>query len=540
MTERVEIDVGASTARAVSSLASVGSASVGMASDAIKAVEASLVPWQAFALAVTGVEAAISLAERAVRTFAGPMGRALDLAIQYRGENDSLVRSLAGVDRQIERIGAAFGEIALQGLEATGVVEDLEGFLEGLVDQILDADSAIGQFVRQGLTALVDGVGFVGEAVLQAGAGFVGLVGMINVAREGLVEFGLEAERLVLANQLADVMDRHATQGPAAGGFNLGSQVGGWLATADNRWADIRVAEERALTAQITALDEVIARQHESTQAARESADASIRGIQETIAGYTQLQTAMDQFVAGMSGDANLPDAPPGTGGDGRQGRRRFFGPLGLIFETAPGFEAGLREVAERGARIQDAIGGIFGGIGGGGDGKAVSPLKDGMDDLVATMTGSFQGGLDNMMRGLGRFLAAGGKGFEDFGEGVRDTFSGMLGGIGNSLMSAALAGALSSATGPFGLFGAIGGMFSLAAGLVSGIGGGGGRNRGGGGAGFSDTLNTIRPEVSSSGPTTVVQMSIGAIYSPEESTTAVARLTRRAIATGELGGIGG
>lgn len=554
MAERVEIEVGATTANAVSALSSVGAASVGMADAAVRAVQSALHPFESLALVVSGVEAAISLAERAFRAFIGPMGEAVALAIEYRGEQDGLVRSLQGVDRQLERLGAAFGEIALNGLEASGVVEDLEGWLEDLVDQVLDADTAIGQLVRQGFIAMVDGARFVVQGVGFITEGLVGLVGMANVAREALVEVALTGQRVFLESRLDRLVRMQGAAGSIDTSFGvggamdhmaavvqraMGSQAGGVGDTHPLQMLDENIA---GLQAEIAALDGVIDRQAEARRAAEDTAAANIQGVRDTIAAFDELSAIMDRFIVGLSGDASVNDAPPGGGGSGKRGNAvgggtdllHRAGLVGMLFATTPGFEAGLREIAERVDRIQGAIGDLFAGEGGG---KGLTPLKDGMDSMVDMMAGSFGSGLDNMLRDLGSFLVAGERGFEAFGEAVRDTFASTLGSIGSGMQQAAISGLISGGSGPLGLFFGLGAMFSLAAGIIGG--GGNTSHRGGSAANVSDTLNTIRPEVSSMGPTTVVQMSIGAIYSPEESAIAVDKLRRRGLAMGLAGGIG-
>jgi hypothetical protein len=272
------------------------------------------------------------------------------------------------------------------------------------------------------------------------------------------------------------------------------------------------------------------------------SMSAQIMEAEETMAprasldpGPTQTELT-DRRFAELARVREAMDAPRSTRTTRRRqsgggGRSRDRGALGLAAGEA--FGGAFGEPTERG-ELAELIGAGAGSLFDKREtGKIMSDQQTAFADAVDAMRDSWQSGLASMSTELGKFLGGAESSFDDFGQAIKGFLASTFSDIGGSFMGAAAQVIGGAASGPWGLFLALGGAFNLLSGMLS----GGGGSSGGMDAArqVPDIMAAIRPDAGGpGGGTTVVQMSIGAVFGRDESVRTVASIVKEARARGE------
>ena len=513
---------------------------------------------------------AVESLDRAFRTTAGLLAfRRLTIELfqglrsivrvteQYRGENDELVRSFAEVKDEARGFVAALGTVLLGALDAGGGADTLGTKLREMRDDVLDADTALGGLVRSGFTAIIRGSEFVITALGRVTQGFQAILGAVRIASEGLAEFfGAQAARRV-GEDLRPAIER----------LDELEQLLGDPTRRPGERSRLRqeIADQRllvaALSAEWEARENVADAQTRDREEAIAGLEAELQGTEDLIDGIGELS---DQIVTGLGGSFTMAAdvAESGARRTGQALREEIAAPLHEMLPVLREFLAGLA-LLQKGAGLGSqeealALAGTFGLKTPGGEaapgalapkdvifGKeaelAMLETQRAADETRLSVAGIFGGPVqDEILQGLGsmqdsvhNFLQLTRGEFGSWGLAIRETLGGLMGQIGSSFLSAAAQVIGGASSGPFGLFLALGGAFSILSGLLTG-GGGGGRTARSASSVPADVMAGIRPGASRGTQSQVIQLSVGAVFSRDESRRTVAQLYDEAQRLGE------
>jgi hypothetical protein len=518
MAERVVIQVDAETAAAVQKLAAVGAASADMAGDAVSAATSSFGAFEQLELAIIAVDAAINLAARALGVLRDATARAVGSALDLREENDALVRQFERIRSRIDRVVASFGEIIIQGLEAAGTLERLETGLGNLERDILDADSALGQLVRVGFIGLVRGSVFVVQGLALISQGLAGLVDTARVTQEVVASLFQFAE--IGVRGLAQAAVGQELNEALARLEQLQTREPGFVFSAEDiaRQTERQVGRVRELANAYTELER-------ASGAAGDRASASVGAVNNAVNRLAESQgnfaafrdllstvvTELEAVAAAMQADAR----PPGPGREDGGGQTVLDAIEGLI---KPAVKGPLSPAEQIGKIIK----GEFPAA------ESKEPVA-GLVDIFDSTRGAIASTLSGTLRDIGRFVTSAGAHFENLGNMMKQQIANAAASIGAAFVQAGVA-SLFTGNPLFAALG-IGALFSTIAGLLSGSTAGAGRSAA---SVAPDVMLAARGPIETTS-TVVVQQSIGAIFSRDESKQAVASLWAEAQELGEL-----
>jgi len=539
---------------------------------------------QSVAIGVRRFAAIMVGSEGPVDAFRKILRRTVGEAAENRRELEELGKISGDVMRQYNELTKAgkrflvtIGEIVLQGGASTDVFEDMTDWLNNLSAALAKSDTQAGKFIRRAIAGIVRALGYMATSFLRVVQGVQAFIGVIGAAQNTLVEMALSVEKVRLeaektASYLFDLgSDRTQTALTALDELEqFETRFGASLTpTARSELEAHIAAQERllelaqdqfqtdergrdAIDERIRAIDGLLEAQERETQEGVENLIQILQGTENSIEGVDVLVQRLADSIENL-GDIDIPE----------------------IFDADAlnAANAALEDILKNLRNAGGAVG-AFGGATGIGTGAALggalgatplSPLfdveekdldkfwdsiktrtgeqaqsfKDVMRSVQQDMAGVWTSGINDMATNLGKFLSGAEGGFEKFGEAVKGVVADSFGSIGKAFQQAAqkaLAGHI--AGGPLGMFGqfaAVGALFSLTAGLIGGIG------LGGGGvasvAAGPDIISTLRPESGGPGGTIIVNQSIGAIFSRDESRRTVAQLVQEARTVGELAG---
>ena len=565
---RVEITYQANTRQAVAEISKFAKASTGslqsIQRDTAKATSA--ISKMGGAMKALGATLVFSTLSRGFRAAVAEAREIWKETERWRGKNDELVQSAERVYQESTRVEAAIGTVVLGAAKATGVLGTLEQGFHSLSDAILSSDTTIGKIVRGPLHLLVDviwtaiDVSHKWEAVwtevtdnIQIMAADIQvawtkmveatvkqleeipgplreLIGGIDqlVARQELMVQGAEASAQAARNEAnahrsaAAVIAAAAESRRAAwdAGIDQDFTLGGAPAGPSGGGASGMVADFLHAMAEADAqrgtwyesLAETLGR------GAAERRSGGRGGGSERAAVARALGERAGATVAGAT-KGSVYD-PKNAAVVERQNASKLGGTLG--------------SQALAGSLGGSAGASALGGAAGGRAGEVAAEMQAAQEQLKG-LNDMFTSELGGMSTSFFSVLGQMAGGLKDWGSELKATLAQTLGSIGSSLTSAAVSGASILGMGPLGIF-ALGGLFSVAAGLLGGPGGSSaGARRGRAAGGNYDVSAQIRPEVSRGSQSQVVQLSIGAVFSRDESRKAVAGFVREAQFLGEM-----
>jgi len=520
-TERVEIVVGADGAGASTLFSQIGQASQAASENVVRNVEGANRSFETWALAIIATESAMNLLSAATTAVVAPLQRTISLARDLQGATSPLNRELAEVADSFGRLQASIGSIILEGLEASGVLGELDALFDRLTAEILDADTALGRLAREGITVLVRGV--------QLGISSVsGLIRVFGTAQEAATDFF--GSLRVGAAETAFASE--ASGGPAGliggvlGELGIGTALGEGGAVQLQQefaqssefargFADIFGGSEvvvsqfsDALTAmgaaagdaaeEIQPAANAIAEMESRMAAANEAAVQRSADLNSVADDMLEVNRLLDAFLEGISGDVTQPDSP--AGGESDLGGKKqvpniLLSTLGTL-ENMVEFGESFGEAFASGFNLAIT------------SGKLKVPVgEDGPNAIFENFEQAATSSLARTTSSLGRFVGGARDQFENLGEAMKGTIANAADDIGSAFASAGAAAVLTG--GPVGALLGIGFMFSTIGGLLSsGLGGGAGRSPS---IQSPDILPTVRPE--SRGHTTnVFQLSAAVV----------------------------
>lgn len=442
--------------------------------------------WHNQLRAIGGVLAGLFVAEK----FKQGALAIIEMTREIRGENDELVKSFDEAKRALQSVGASIGTVALGAIEASGALETMSDTTEQLSTDILSADTALGSFVRQGLTGVVLATQIAMQGLLRLAQAVIFVRDLYpTVVDEGesfLTEQAAGREDLVLAARIRNQERQLETlRGELTDPSLTRSETADILARQTEVQRALNELEsERVSAAEISAA--LIEGANVDAEASLDSLWTNAQDLENYI---EQIGVLGEQLRTGLEGDFTMDPAGDG-GGAGREiepGEGLFGFSLGdvrqwvnealNIVNRQTRFYLEQHSVdTERAAG--GAMGDVFGdvlllGIFGARDKtepeKQAEQLPTAIDDVMAAAQQSWTGGLGDMSTALGQFFTGAIDSAEDFGAAFKNTLGSITGSIGASFFQAATSVVSGASAGPWGLFLALGGAFSLLSGLLSG-----------------------------------------------------------------------
>jgi len=512
-----------------------------------------------------GVFAAVFVFDK----FKEALSKVSEVTVRLRGENDSLVKSAKELKGNLEQVAAAVGSVFLEAVDVSDTFQGLNDKLEALTASIANADTVAGQFVRQGLSAMV-GVGqlainifarlALAVALMARGmdvaksafeVAFHGIRAIANSEEIHSVSSTLQEQRDTLAGFSSSESLLQGARSAEAGGLN---EEGHRL----RRLLYERGIAEAAVASSEQHLSSLTGNFEQSQEAVSLSLDVLTGDVQRFVDTALAGDDAISQVNKMLNGiQTALEDLPTisldfidpeANGGEALAAARQAGQDLGdaLSQGLRERIEAGVSGARGSGASVgrsvasgmEDLIEGITAGnILRKNKAEGSGSVLD-VESILGTSTvNQFTNNVGTMSSALGEFFASGMTGAEDFGEALKNTLGSSMSSIGSGLLSGAAQVALGAAAGPMGWMLALGGAFSLVGGLLSGT-GGGGRSSGINASSASPlSLGSIRPDVASGGTAgnTYVIQTGASFFGQDDARRAVGDYARQAVQYGEL-----
>ena len=426
----------------------------------------------------------------------------IDITREYRGESDELTQAINATGSELAGLGAALGTVLFGAAQEGGALGTLNEGIRNLRDDILNADSAVGGFVRGSLSAMVSFGALAATAMVRLTQGVLDFVDTISsVSREAeSTLFAGDIERLEEDAARARDIARDLRNTPAdltpEQRLDVNQGILSALADAQRFDAEIEAIREGPLGGLRAELDEIRRRVAQRTL----DADELVGGI----------ATFAERLKAGLEQSFDLADAhrtaAEGTADAMQDQVLAAQDLIALALQAATiadnlASKGGGDTKGDPRAKTDALTDALRSSLQGGADALNEAAIAaQSLESVIVGSVPSALGALSQMQAGLGRFFARGLRGVGAFGDELRLSLAGVFSGIGGNFASAAASVAVGASTGPFGLFLALGGAFSILGGLLGGL-GGGGKGRGLSSPTRSPAvLSTIRPEVSGGG----------------------------------------
>jgi hypothetical protein len=528
--------------------------------------------WDSVSIAVTGFNQALEIGQRVAGAFSS--------ALDYMGETGQQIKE------SLDLLAGTVGSLLVQAFStSTGGSNSFADAIRDLSTEIADADSEIGRFTRDTISALVEGFALVASAAIRVVESITFIVDSFRMAFQGILTAynvileavggtqSLEAEQALQELQNQRVFAVRMLEGAIGGPIE--DVYRDQIAAIDRQMeAQRRIANQAAAAA--SAQSRITDMTRESLQESMRSAEQNQLALQDT---RQDIQNWVDRVNRNLEQDVQM-GVEGEAGGIGLEGRlSRFRTMVGLMASDNEEIEESVRRVArsnqEAGEstnwladQIRDLLGVMqdykfqaqeiktFEVIESEKTGPEMFPVEAFRERLrEAIEAGEFQVEPDTMLQpfeqlqvgvtsslnqtfsAIGAFVSGTRGAFESLGVAIKNTFANTFSSIGSAFLQGAVSAAISG-SGPLGVLLGLGAMFSLIGGLLTG--GGGTASMSSAGrttAQTADVLQSIRPEVAGSGGATVhYHQHIGVQFSdPDRSARAVASLAQRARRMGEL-----
>lgn len=448
-----------------------------------------------------------------------------------------LTRDLGRVTNGWGDLREAIGDVILDAVTASGALGMAADNIDTMAGNIRDADSAMGQLVRSGLASVVSAATYAAQGVLRVVQGIQLMINALRVSAAMIVEMYNWASESGVLSGVATVL----TGGVGGGLFGGGGGVDGDILREDT------MAAIEQLTSSMQGMETIIGSLGEFRETVVPSLENATGTIEAATVAVDDATAANDRWSASLNRAADALDRLENK-----------------TNKAQPGVPLGTGK-ANRG--LGRALGGAFGGgvdrvrqSLSGGFGSTVLDVFSGEEwkpepkttetpgpDVASTMADAFSSlpsmaasSLGMTLQAVGQFTMGVGDAFDKVAKQMVAAFGGACSTIGDAMLNSLLQGAISGTVsgGPLAIFGLVGTVANIAAGML-GAGSSGGASSARARVSTADVYTAMRPEGGGGGSTVHYHTNIGAYFGDPAADDYAARAVgagiQRLIAVGEM-----